>query len=96
MGEGKRHAPIKKDSKPSRIINEKNTDGVNYTNCSMDESNEPPMMVGGESIQYTDQYSFMNDDDHYNSNYLKDFKRVQKQGTMQSLQVNNLSKLPSF
>ena len=51
----------------------------------MNDSNEPPAsgvvkLGGGESIQYTagDQYSFMEeqDQDHYNSNYLKDFNRA--------------------
>tara|TARA_B110000285_G_scaffold198596_1_gene231167 strand:- start:123 stop:437 length:315 start_codon:yes stop_codon:yes gene_type:complete len=74
MGEGRKQ-PTQKDSRLS--IN-----GVDYTHGSIDEST-PPVQVGGESVQDTaDQYSFMNDEDHYNSNYLKDFKRVQKQGTI--------------
>ena len=95
--------PSRKDSQPfinGTGTNENNEKmGPSVTNCSIDESNEPPLQVGGESIQYTaDQYSFMNDEDHYNSNYLQDFKRMKKQATIQSsgILANNLSKLPSF
>ena len=71
--------------RPSKPDYKAPVDAVSYTNCSMDDSNEPPAsgvvkLGGGESIQYTagDQYSFMNDEDqdHYNSNYLKDFNRA--------------------
>ena len=89
-GQSRSRRGSKKDSKA--LVN-----GVSYTNASVDEGSPDDVKVGDESIQsyVGDKYSFMNDDDHYNSNYLKDFKKVQKQGTISGA-ANNLAKLPSF